>query len=400
MRPKICFVVQRYGMEVNGGAELHCRQLAEHMLPCCDVEVLTSKAIDYMTWKDEYTQDTEVINGITVRRFSVDRPREANRFNTINQEFYDGIWTDTSKEQQWIDEQGPLVPKLIGYIKAHKNDYDVFIFFTYLYYQTVMGVQEVKDKAIVIPTAHDEPFLKMKIFERVFRFPKAFFFNTYEERRLVHKKYYNHFVRDDLGGVGVDIPEHVSAEDFVKKYKLENYIIYVGRIDEGKNCTQLFNDFIEYKQKHPSDLKLVLMGKEVISIPKHRDIISLGFVSDEDKFNGIAGAKLLVLPSKFESLSMVVLEAFSLDIPVLVNGQCEVLRAHCTKSNAGFYYYNSAEFEAMLDYMLSHRDVLTRMGKNGHHYVDENYQWDVIVKKLFRLICYVMAQNNVDCIGE
>lgn len=394
MKPRICFAVQRYGLEVNGGAELHCRQLAEHLLPFCDVDVLTSKAIDYMTWQDEYENDVDFINGIRVLRFGVKAPREINRFNTINQKVYDGKPMTADEEQLWLDEQGPLVPDLIEYIKKHKDDYDVFIFFTYLYYQTVMGVQEVKDKAIVIPTAHDEPFLRMKIFERVFRFPKAFFFNTYEERRLIHKKYYNHFVKDDLGGVGVEVPEVVSGEAFKKKYQLNDYIVYVGRIDEGKNCRQLFDDFIEYKEQYPSDLKLVLMGKEMIPVPNREDIISLGFVSDEDKFNGIAGSKLLVLPSRFESLSMVVLEAFSLDVPVLVNGECEVLKAHCIKGNAGFYYVGSKEFKMMLNYMLTHEEVMHQMGKNGHIYVDENYCWDRIVDKLMRLIHYVIQENQ------
>lgn len=394
MKPKICFVVQRYGLEVNGGAELHCRQLAEHMLPFCDVSVLTTKAIDYMTWKDEYPNDMDMINGIKVLRFGVDRPRDIDRFNVVNQKFFDSKRMTSYEEQNWINEQGPLVPGLIRYLKQHKAEYDVFIFFTYLYYQTVMGVQEVKDKAIVIPTAHDEPFLRMKIFDRVFRAPKAFFFNTYEERRLIHRKYYNHFVRDDLGGVGVEVPTDVSSQAFKEKYDLENYIVYVGRIDEGKNCRQLFDDFISYKKKHPSDLKLVLMGKEIIEVPKHEDFISLGFVSDEDKFNGIAGAKLLVLPSRYESLSMVVLEAFSLDVPVLVNGECEVLKAHCIKGNAGFYYKGAEEFESMLDYMLIHKDLRKQMGENGHKYVDAYYRWDSIVANLLRLIRYVIQEND------
>lgn len=71
MKKKICCVVQRYGMEVNGGAELHCRQISERLTPFYDVEVLTTKAIDYMSWKDEYSEDEEILNSVKVRRFSV-----------------------------------------------------------------------------------------------------------------------------------------------------------------------------------------------------------------------------------------------------------------------------------------------------------------------------------------
>jgi glycosyltransferase involved in cell wall biosynthesis len=155
----------------------------------------------------------------------------------------------------------------------------------------------------------------------------------------------------------------------------------VGSIDERKNCGELFNYFIRYKERTPSRLKLVLMGKEVFHVPKHRDIVSLGFVSDEDKYDGMAGAKILVLPSLFESLSLSVLESMALRVPVIVNGACEVLKGHCVKSNGGLYYKNYYEFEGCLNWMLSHEDSYAKMGDNAHRYVEENYQWDVVVEK-------------------
>lgn len=393
MKKKICFVVQRYGLEVNGGAELHCRQLAEHMLPYAEVHVATSKAIDYMTWKDEYPEDTEDINGVMVHRFGVVHERDIDYFNQLPSAAK-GMNLTEEEEQKWIDEQGPLLPELIDYLKNSKDEYDCFIFFTYLYYQTVMGVKEVKEKAIVIPTAHDEPFLRMKKYQSVFKDPRAILFNTDEERVMIRKKFQNWNVKYHIGGVGVELPSEISKERFYKKYNLKNYMIYVGRIDEGKNCHQLFKDFIKYKEKYPSELKLVLMGKEIISVPKREDIVSLGFVDDQDKFDGIAGADFLVLPSRFESLSMVVLEAFSLNIPVLVNGECEVLAAHCRKSNGGFYYKNTSEFCEMVKFLESDSKLREQMGMLGQKYVKKNYQWDVIVRKLVYLIDYVEKCNR------
>ncbi len=394
MKPKVCFVVQRYGLEVNGGAELHCRQLAEHLLPFCDIDVLTTKAVSYVTWADEYTVDEEEINGVHVIRFGVEKPRVMDEFAQINARFVGGAPFGADDQNQWLDEQGPLVPSLIDHIRKKKNDYDVFVFFTYLYYQTVRGISVVREKAIVVPDAHDEPFLRMKLIERVFKMPKALFYNTEDERRLVHKKFYNHDIRSEIGGAGVEVPEVVDANRFKKKYGLDNYIIYVGRIDHGKNCPQLFEDFLKFKETDTTGLKLVLMGKEEVPVPKTTDIISLGFVSEEDKFDGIAGAKLLVLPSIFESLSIVVLEAFSLNVPVLVNGTCAVLKSHCVNSNAGFYYYTTQEFCEMLTYLLEHPKLLESMGQLGYKYVEENYQWHVVIEKLYSLILYVMRQNE------
>ena len=222
------------------------------------------------------------------------------------------------------------------------------------------------------------------------------FFNTNDERILVRKKFQNWKVRCRIGGAGVDLPEDISSQRFRDKYGLENYIIYVGRIDTGKNCDQMFRDFIAYKEAYPGSLKLVLMGKNIIEIPKHPDIISLGFVDDQDKFDGISGAKFLILPSIFESLSIVVLEAFSLGVPVVVNGACEVLKSHCQRSNGGLYYKDTKEFCATVDYMIHHQDVCIAMGKNGQKYVNRYYQWDVVIRKLRGLIEDVVKSNRIE----
>lgn len=393
MKEKVCCVVQRYGLEVNGGAELHCRELAERLVPYYDVEVLTTKAIDYVTWKDEYKKTEEIINGVKVRRFSVAKERDSVEFNRINDIFMLGGLA-REQEQDWMDAQGPYVPALIEYIREHKDNYKVFIFFTYLYYQTAVGIREVKEKAIVVPDAHDEPFLRMHIFDSVFRSPKAMFFNTDDERILVRKKFQNWDVKCHVGGAGVDLPDHIDAKRFKDKYHLDKYIVYVGRIDEGKNCSQLFRDFIAYKEMFPNDLKLVLMGKNVIPIPDHPDIVPLGFVDDQDKFDGICGSDFLVLPSKFESLSIVVLEAFSLGVPVLVNGECEVLKSHCIKSNGGLYYVTPAAFCETVNYMETHPEVCQAMGQLGKAYVEEYYQWNSVIRKLCELIEYVIECNQ------
>lgn len=387
MKKRICFIVQRYGREVNGGAELHCRMLAEHMRPYYrEIHVLTSKAIDYQTWKDAYDQDEEIIHGITVHRFSVSHPREQKGFDALSRKFFaKGLTND--EESEWIEKQGPAVPGLIRYLIRNKDHYDAFIFFTYLYYPTVLGVKEVREKAIVIPTAHDEPFIrKLKIFDQVFLTPRFFFFNTEAEKRLVQGIFHNEYIPAQTGGTGVEIPEEICKERFKKKYGLENYMIYAGRIAESKNCQELLRYFKTYKKRCRNDIQLVLIGKPMIPIPKDRDIICPGFVSEQDKYDGIAAAKLLVLPSRLESLSMVVLEAMSLSTPVIVNGACDVLREHCTKSNGAFYYYDYDEFEGEVNYILEHPETAAKMCQNAKSYVEENYRWDKIEKKLCSII--------------
>ncbi len=384
---KIAFVVQRYGLEVNGGAELECRQLAEHMKDRYHIEVITTKAIDYVTWKDEYLQDEEMLNGVTVKRFSVAEPRDNAAFNRLSETVLMGR-SSKQEEELWMQKQGPRSTALIAYLKNHKDDYDAFVFFTYLYYTTYFGLREVADKAILVPTAHDEMPIYLKIFQDMFRLPRGIFYQTKEEMAFVERKFSVASIpnNDGFGGVGVETPDVVSAEAFRQTYGLQDFILYIGRIDEHKGCKNLFAYFTEYKKRHPGDLKLVLMGKEVINVPDSEDIVSLGFVTDEDKFNGLAACRFLILPSQFESLSMVVLEAMQMRKPVLVNGKCDVLRGHCVRSNGGLYYRDYYEFEGCMEYLFSHPKVCQQMGENGRRYVQENYQWDVIVGRLSDLV--------------
>lgn len=384
---KIAFVVQRYGVEVNGGAELQCRQLAEHMSRYYSTEVITTKAIDYVTWKDEYSQDVEQLNGVTVRRFSVKEPRNSSKFNKLSATVLQ-CNSSHEKEEEWMRRQGPDSPELIDFLRNHKDDYDAFIFCTYLYYTTYFGLKEVQDKAILIPDAHDERPIYLGIFESMFRLPQAIFYNSKEEKRFVEKQFPVKDIPNNggFGGVGIELPSDISAQRFKEKYKLDIFLLYIGRIEENKGCRQLFDFFEEYKRRNGGALKLVLMGKEVMPVPKRDDIISLGFVSEEDKFDGLAACKMLVLPSLFESLSIVVLEAMKSGKPVLVQEKCEVVKGHCVRSNGGLYYRNYLEFESCVNYLLEHKDIAAAMGENGRKYVEENYCWDTIEKRLAELI--------------
>lgn len=384
---KICFVVQRYGEEVNGGAEVHAKQLAEHVAEYTEhtVEVATTKAIDYVTWKNEYEADEEIVNGLKVYRFPVVNERVQEKFNKVSEKVASGQ-ASAVEQENWMKLQGPECPALIDWLRDNKDNYDRFVFLTYLYYTTYYGLQAVGKKAVLIPTAHEEWTIHIPMFRNMFELPGAFFYNTTEEKELVNRLFNTREIPDNggIGGVGVEVPDNVSADAFREKYGIKDkFIIYVGRIDENKCCPELFTYFREYKNRHKdSSLKLVLAGKEIIKVPKANDIISLGFISEEDKFNAIAASEFLVLPSRFESLSIVVLEAMKLKRPVLVTAGCNVLVGHCIRSNAALYYNGYYEFEGCMDYLLSHKAECALMGENGIRYVDTNYSWKNIVDRL------------------
>ena len=383
MKKKIAIINQRYGLEVNGGSELYSRQIAEKLIAKYDVEVLTSCAVEYVKWSNYYKEGVEQINGVTVRRFKTLHEREPKVFSALDSMMLSNPHIEEEISEQWIEHMGPYCPELVEYVDKHQDEYEAIIVVTYLYYTAVKSIVRIKDKAIFIPTAHQEPFIHFDMYKKVFGAADAYVFLTDEEKDLVHSIFHNEDVPYEVMGVGVEVPEVVDSERFKKKYNLDNYLIYVGRIDEGKDCPRLFKYFLEYKRRVKSDLKLVLMGKAVCDIPKSPDIISLGFVSEEDKFDGIKGAKALILPSKFESLSISVLEAMTLSVPVIVNGICDVLKGHCVKSNGGLYYKNYFEFEGCINYMMEHPEEYAIMCKNARKYVEDYFQWDDIMKKYY-----------------
>ena len=386
MKKKIAIINQRYGLEVNGGSELYSRQIAEKLIAKYDVEVLTSCAVEYVKWSNYYKEGVEQINGVTVRRFKTLHEREPKVFSALDSMMLSNPHIEEEISEQWIEHMGPYCPELVEYVDKHQDEYEAIIVVTYLYYTAVKSIVRIKNKAIFIPTAHQEPFIHFDMYKKVFGAADAYVFLTDEEKDLVHSIFHNEDVPYEVMGVGVEVPEVVDSERFKKKYNLDNYLIYVGRIDEGKDCPRLFKYFLEYKRRVKSDLKLVLMGKAVCDIPKSPDIISLGFVSEEDKFDGIKGAKALILPSKFESLSISVLEAMTLSVPVIVNGICDVLKGHCVKSNGGLSYKNYFEFEGCINYMMEHPEEYAIMCKNARKYVEDYFQWDDIMKKFDSII--------------
>ena len=171
---KIAFVSPRYGLEVNGGAELYCRQLAEKLVDIFEVEVITTCAIDYISWKDEYKEGEEELNGVTVRRFKVDLPRNIKEFDKFTPIVLEKGHT-IDDEIKWMNLQGPTSSKLVQFISDNKDSYCAVIFIPYLYYTTFFGVQAVQDKCILIPAAHDEPFIKLEIFKNYLIYQKLSF---------------------------------------------------------------------------------------------------------------------------------------------------------------------------------------------------------------------------------
>lgn len=391
---KLAFVVQRYGLDIAGGAEYHCRIVAEHMAAHASVEILTTCALDYVTWANHYPEGREVLNGIPVRRFRVKRPRDPERF---------ADWTDRvtrhahkpEDEARWLEEEGPFAPRLIKYLEQHGHEYDFVVFFSYRYYTTYHGLRAVRERALLVPTAEDDGIYRIPIFPPLFRLPRGIVYNSPEERAMIERVAGNTEVPGDVVGVGSRLPEGMDGDAFRRRHGVDGpFLLYVGRIDENKGCRQLFDFFRRYRADTRSQMRLVLIGKAVLPVPDDPAILALGFQPDQEKWDALAAADLLVMPSRYESLSMVTLEAWWAERPVLANGKCEVLRGQCRRSNAGLYYSSYDEFRECLEILESRPELRRSLGANGRRYFEQNYAWDVVIGKYQALLARLQDENK------
>ena len=377
---KLAVVVQRYGHAINGGAELHARYVAEHLAKHADVEVLTTCATDYVTWRNDLPPGVEQVNGVPVRRFRVKHERDPKLFGRRSDHVFEQPHS-LSDELDWLDAEGPTSPALINHLKRG-GAYDYCIFLSYRYYHAYYGIRATAPRAILVPTAERDQTIGLTMFQPIFRGVRAIMYNSHEERTMIQTVSGNEEVPSVVVGIGSDVPPHPQPARFRQKYNIGGpFAVYVGRIDENKGCKELFEFFQGYLRDSPGRLSLVLIGNSLLPIPDHPRICHLGFLDDADKFDAMAAADLLLMPSYFESLSMVALEAWALGRPVLANAKCDVLKGQCIRSNAGLYYETYAEFTATLGAIEQNRWLSTGLGRNGQQFFREHYEWPVIERK-------------------
>jgi len=392
---KVAIVVQRYGADINGGAEQHARYVAEHLASHVQVEVLTTCAHrDYISWKNELPEGRDVVHGIPVHRFPVATERNPIEFAKWSEK----VFTQSHSlrdELAWLDAQGPTSPALIEHIKKHEADYDFFIFFSFRYPHSYHGCRAVASKAILVPTAERDGALGLGIYPPVFRGVRAFMYNSYEERALIQAVSKNESVPGVVVGIGSEIPERSNGGRFRQKFDMrDRFAIYVGRIDENKGCVELFDFFEHYSGSLVDGMHLVLIGTAHVPIPKHPRIHHLGFLEDQDKYDAMAAAELLIMPSYLESLSMVALEAWAMGKPVLANARCDVLQGQCLRSNAGLFYANYPEFAETMRAVDTTPSLQAALGRNGRAFFERHYSWPVIEKKYVDMLQQLSREQS------
>jgi glycosyltransferase involved in cell wall biosynthesis len=396
---RLLFVVQRYGLEVAGGAELHARQYATLLAERGhEVDVLTSCAVSYVDWANTYDPGTSVIDGVTVHRLPVSEARVDRFFGPLNART---VWgrkpVPLYLQREWMRRQGPDLPGLRPWLTERAADYDVSIFITYLYYSTWAGLPVAANygPTVLHPTAHDEPPFWLPLFDTTFRHAHAFAYLTPEERDLVERRF-GMRTRHKVTGIGMDVDATGVGGRFRQAHGLgdDPYLLFVGRVDPGKGSDELYDFFVAYKARNPGSLKLAIVGDPVKPLPPHPDIVVTGFVEEQVKRDAYDGALALVHPSYFESFSMVLTEAWAQRKPALVQGHCDVLVGQARRSRGGLPYCGYAEFEAAVQLLDEDPALARAMGEAGRRYVDEHYKWDEVLDRYERLLGTAVAAGS------
>ena len=389
---KLAFVVQRYGAQIAGGSEAHCRELAGRLAPAHDITVLTTCARDYVTWRNVEPPGESRDAGVRVIRFPVRHPRRVKVFADLSDEVFDG-GASGERQAAWFAENGPDVPGLLDHLQSQGTGYDLVLFWTYRYAPSYFGLPLVADRAVLLPTAEEDPAIALDVLEEFFRRPAGYLFLTPEEEALVSARAGRALRPSAVIGIGLEPPK-ATAPDLLRGLGVDgDYVLYLGRVDRNKGCHTLLEYFEAYAGSR-AGATLVLAGPAKMQIPAHPRIRALGYVPDEARDALLANARALIVPSPFESLSIVLLESWNRAVPALVNGRCRVLEGQVRRANGGLVYRSSGEFCESLDYLLTHPPERDALGRQGLAYVEREYRWPTVLARVEALLAEVRSKRS------
>ncbi len=385
-RLRLALVSPRYAASAAGGAENLIQQWAEKLAARGhEIEVLTTCARNHFTWENHFSPGPGEVNGVRVNRFPVNR-RDTVLHQRIQEKISRAEDLSLAEEETWLDN-GVTSDGLIGYLEKNVSRFDAAIFAPYLFGLTYRGVAAVREKAVLVPCLHNEPFAYLKTTGQLFSNARAVFFNTPGERDLARSLFAVPEEKSRVVGMGVEPPREINPRKFTRKFGIRRpFLLYSGRREEGKNTPLLIEYFRLLQSIHKPDLQLdlVLAGSGPVSVPgwAGRFITDAGYLEEQQKWNAYGAAWAFCQPSVNESFSIVLLESWLAGRPALVNERCPVTLSHCRLSGGGLWFRDYYEFEECVFYLLENPGLAEAMGQAGRDYVRKNYSWKTIITRL------------------
>ena len=382
---RLACVVHRFGPDIAGGSEAHCRAVAAQLAARHDVTILTTCARDHVSWKNEYAAGVSQDGRLRVHRFAVNRERSLNRFKEISELTFGGGAT-RADEEQWFVENGPETPALVDHVRTHAAEYDRVLFWSFRYYQSYFGVPAAGARAVLVPTAEDDLVLSFASVAQLFTRPAGFVFLTPEEETLVARHCPQPLAPSCVIGTGLEPSAPSPPVDLARRGVTTPFLLYLGRVDPNKGCETLLRQYLRWQDHTDRRVPLVLAGPANMPIPEHPSVRFLGYVDDATRDALLSTAAALIVPSPYESLSIVLLEAWNRGTPAMVNGGCDVLRGQAIRSDGALYYRTYDEFARAAEYLLGNPEVARQLGANGLAYVEREYRWPTVIGKLEKFL--------------
>jgi len=370
-----------------GGAETLLKALAERLaMAGRQVDFLTTCATNHFTWENTVPAGTRSFGSLSVTFFPVDQDRDVATFLRIQEMINSGKELPREDEQAWISNSVNS-RALIAHLEAHKERYDRILAGPYLFGVTYFASRVAPAKTLLVPCLHDEVFAYLGIMRDMFRSVAGFVFNTDPEKKLAVRLY----DLDDRGTVvGIGLADfQADRHAFAHRHKLQQpYVMYSGRRETLKG-TPLLTDYMHaFRQRTGRDIRIVFTGSGDIEAPEElRPFIhDVGFVSEQEKHEAMAGATCFIHPSVNESLGIVLLESWLAGTPALVHSKSEVLKDQCRRSGGGLWFRSYPEFEECLLRYLEDPALRARMADSGRSYVRSYYSWPAVEKRLLHVL--------------
>jgi glycosyltransferase involved in cell wall biosynthesis len=414
---KIAFVIPWFGKDIGGGAEAECKELVYNIKKLrsdIEVEVITTALKEFAAdWNENtYQEGKYTEDGVVVWRFSA-KPVDRTEFHPLNYFRLMAPQVDdligrkgkllsplTSAEEKLYSEGMINSRSMYKFLKKSAKRYDFFVFIPYMFGPSFNGSALVGDRAVIIPCLHNERYAYMKLYQKMMKRARATLYHVEAEMVLARKIYDLKKGTQFLIGEMVDTnPPRGDEKRFRAKHKVENqFLLYAGRKIVGKNLPLLVRYFEKSKslKKIPSDLKLVLIGKGDLEYNsrEHPDIIDLGFLTREEKNDAYAAALVLCQPSLNESFSIVMMESWLQNTPVLVSANCAVTKEHITRSGGGYFFSNENDFAGAVEKIYNDREHRKFLAQAGKKYVLENYTNEVVINKLADTLFNLKSQKK------
>lgn len=363
---KILVVVENIDEKTGGGATERARQLANNFVKNNEVSLLTTGA-NLSNISDPISNLNRKIKTLVLpcilKRFYVPYPRVFQLNNLIKESDFIHIvnhWTvlnilvffliKLNNKPYSISPLGSLT--IYGRSKLKKVIYNYLI-----------GRKIINSANLCIVATENEV-------------PELLKLNTLKEK-IVHIP----------NGINEAEYQNKNQDLILKNNHLLNvsYILFVGRFTKIKGPDMLLNAFLKIHKDFPM-LNLVFIGpdegmKNQLEEETKKNLLShkvhfLGYVSREEKSSIIQGSEFVVIPSRKEAMSIVVLEAGISGKPALMTDQCGFDELEKMKGGL-IAEANSESISCGLKKMLSQGD-LNKMGSNLKEEVLKKYLWSKV----------------------